>query len=328
MATKGSNCRGIFRREHSLDLRYPWLSFRNEGTAYLPPDYYRSLLKPYVFNNRSDLEIFGHFLERNTRGEAVRALEIGPGTGRATEVMLGVQRTTHLTLLDQSWRMTDFLKRRLKPRLASKFVVSDAIDYLASSDDSYDFIYSLWSLSHSIHQTLHRSGPHEGRSKVYSALRSMFYRSLSPGGYFFLIHFDATSEEQTIALRQRSKLLSWLRPGEHSPSKVIIDDVLRELGREGVVEFETKHLIGDPIIYSSLDEALEVFMNFHMEGHFNDSSDVDSIVTEISEDLSRWRERDGTIRIRPGCFVYTCRKLASTEVMDSHFDCARTSVAR
>jgi hypothetical protein len=64
------------------------------------------------------------------------------------------------------------------------------------------------------------------------------------------------SDEQKIALRQRSKALKWLRVGEHSPSKQIIDDVLRDLSDEGIVEFESKHYIGVPIIYSNQDRIL------------------------------------------------------------------------
>jgi len=303
-----------FTENHSPEGRsifcpqYSWQSFDPQGTEYLTPRYYEKLLKPYVFDDCSDLQIFERFLAWGSPKKRVRALEIGPGTGRATEVLLKTLDTPELILLDQSHRMLGFLGQRFGPQNVSRFVASDAIDYLASMSESYDLVFSLWGLSHSIHQTLSKFGMSFGRSKVCAALQNLFCNGLSSSGRFFLVHFDSTSEEQTIVLRQRSKEFPWFRPGEHSPSKVIIDSVLSDIRRKGLIDFKVEHLHGAPIEYVDLDEALEIFMNFHMEGYFNDTARLKNVLIEVTQDLRRFKQPDGTIRVRPGCFVYTCRK--------------------
>jgi|SRR5579863_8537 len=296
------------RPDRRLLLWYPWLGSFLPGTEYLPPEYYERILKPYVFSGISDLGLFRGFLLRNGNKAGMRALEIGPGTGRATGVVLGALDLHRLVLLDQSHRMIDFLRWRLGQSGRVEFVERDAVTYLSSIRNSYDLVFSLWGLSHSVHQTLGRLGLLRGSRRVYQALRDLFCRGLADGGYFYLVHFDSTSDEQNISLRQRSKITPWLQPGQQSPSKRLLDRVLERLQREGVVDFQVTHLLGDPVIYSDINEALEIFMNFHMEGYLNNSAGVGDVITELRRDLKLFEAPNKTIHVRPACFVYVCQK--------------------
>jgi hypothetical protein len=69
------------------------------------------------------------------------------------------------------------------------------------------------------------------------------------------------------------------------------------------------HLVGLPIVFTGLDEALEYYLNFHMESVFNDSDELGEIVLELSADLLKYQQNDGTITIRPGCFIYKVKRL-------------------
>jgi hypothetical protein len=86
---------------------------------------------------------------------------------------------------------------------------------------------------------------------------------------------------------------------------LVIESALAECAAQGLIRFRKRHLKGSAIIYSSLDEALEVFMNFHMEGAFNRRAEFKDVVTEVAQDLSKYRRPDGRIAVKPGCFIYS-----------------------
>ena len=57
-----------------------------------------------------------------------------------------------------------------------------------------------------------------------------------------------------------------------------------------------------------MDEALEYYLNFHLESYQNDSQQLDEIIQGITKDLEVHKDNDGAIRVRPGCFVYEISK--------------------
>lgn len=289
-------------------LRHPWLEHGHFGKEYLPPEYYEGLLKPYVFDGRTDLEMFESFLDSHVPPVNQAVLEIGPGTGRATKVLLSRTQPREVDLVDQSCRMLQYCAKRFAASGQMRFTSCDAIRFLSSTTRTFSFVFSLWSLSHSIHQNIARDGLKQGGAKASFAIRRLFHSVLRPKGRFFLIHFDTTSEEQMISLRQRQAAEDWLVPGQPSPSQTIIESALEELSSEGIIDWNKKHLIGAPIVYTDLEEALEIFMNFHMEGSFNTSLHRERVLMELHRELSRRRKTGGRISVRPGCFVYTCRR--------------------
>jgi SAM-dependent methyltransferase len=294
----------------SSQHQYPWLNRVVYSDAYLPPHYYDAILKPYVFDGMSDLELFRRFLGAKLVGQRLHhILELGAGTGRATTIALEALRSAGFTLLDKSHAMVAFLRTRIPPLSKTNFVCGDALSYLCNLDDQVDFAYSLWSLSHSIHQSIARDGLRLGSQLSVFAIENLIINCLRPNGFFYLVHFDSTSDEQTICLRQRAKVFPWFRPKKHSPSKVIIDQALMRLEEAGYVQVTMKHMDGNEITYSDLDEALEIFMNLHLEGYFNASPMTEEVIREMSEELLSFRQGDGRIRVRPACFIYECRRL-------------------
>ncbi len=291
--------------EKKLLQKYPWLSSTSISfEEYLKPAYYDKILKKYIFGGKDDLTILKEKLKKLSTVSNV--LELGPGTGRATETLLNIaSKIKKLTLVDLSEQMLQFCKKRFSDKNYISYVKSDSLDFLSRTKEYYDFVFSIWSFSHSVHQTLHRLGQEKGREKAKQNIAKFIKENLISGGTFFIMHFDSLSDEQIIALRQRARKYEFYRDRKiQSPSKILIDSILTELKNEKVVDFNCHHLIGESIEFKSLDEALEYYMNFHMESLFNNSGDVEQIIEELSYDIAKHKEADGVIRIKPACFVY------------------------
>jgi hypothetical protein len=287
-------------RLHEL---YPWLRITTSVEDYVAPAYYDRLLKTYAFGGKTDLELFADFLSR-LPSRPLRGLELGPGTGRATDWALTHARFSSLDLVDLSSRMLATSKRRFSGSRKMRFCQSDSLVYLAGTPSRYEVIYTLWSFSHSIHQLLIRATLEEARIYAEGTLRRMVQQVMVPGASFYLIHFDAQSDEQQILTDQWRRKYPFYKAGEQSPSKSFIDSTFEALEREGVIDLLRSHYLGDEIEYGSESEALETFLNFHLESHFNDEPYISEIIDEMRHYFQRFTNPDGHIRIRPGCFEY------------------------
>jgi SAM-dependent methyltransferase len=284
--------------------KYPWLSVKTDAKEYLIPAYYDRILKEYRFGGKSDLELLKAVaIEISKTAEVV---EFGSGTGRATKTVIdSIEHIERLTLVDLSKRMLARCKQRFSGLATVRYVASDTIDFLIATKKEYDFAFSLWSFSHSTHQTLSRLGMRAGTKKIRRAVEKFLTKNLRHGGSFFLIHFDSLSEEQKISIKQRRRTFSIFKNNtKQSPSKLLLDKILEHLRKRGVIDFTCKHYVGDPIQFHSLDEVLEYYLNFHMESHFNTSDSINKIIKELSADIEKCRDHDGVIKITPGCFVY------------------------
>jgi SAM-dependent methyltransferase len=287
----------------------PWIDDAADGPEYLDPVYYDRILKPYVFSGVDDLALFRRYLSRSHLPQKASILEIGPGTGRASRLLSHDRRRFEIDLVDQSQRMLKYLESTLALEGTARYLRSDAVTYLAKTSHTYDCVLSLWSLSHSIHQNIADKGEVRGQGLAAYALRRLFGSVLKRSGKFFIIHFDSTSDEQTVSLRQRCRIEPWLKVGSPSPSQVIVERVLAESAAEGIIRFNKQHMVGSPIIYSDLDEAMEVFMNFHMEGVFNRTREFSRVLDALATDLARYRMPDGTVALEPACFIYEGTRL-------------------
>ena len=103
-------------------------------------------------------------------GEALRALDIGCGTGAASSLLLKAHPKIELTCLDMTESMLDLARRRLADQDA-RFVLADVHDF--EPDGPYDAVISSLALHHVVtdadKRTLYR--------KIFSAL--------APGGSFY-----------------------------------------------------------------------------------------------------------------------------------------------
>lgn len=291
-----------------LRTQYPWLDTRIDHINYLDPAYYDRILMPYVFDGRNDLELFGDFLKTLPQKADGKILEIGPGTGRATDVLLrNLPEKASLDLIDQSERMLSSCVSRFGGGRFRNLLLGDALQTLQVLEDQYDCIFSLWSFSHSIHQKLQENPSSE--ETLAAQIERNFGRLLNAGGRFYVMHFDALSTEQRISLRQRRRKFEFFIEGEQSPSLRILQRAFDALEASGQMEYELQRHSGDAITYKTIGHALEVFMNFHMEGKFNDCPYTEEVVTALRNDLSALTLEDGRIAVETGCFVFSGRKI-------------------
>ncbi len=165
-----------------------------------------------------------------------------------------------------------------------------------------------WSFSHSIHQTLEQIYDNNSDPCVIDNLIKRFLKvNLKPNGTFYLIHFDSQSEEQSILLKQWAKIHPLYKDHQQeSHSFKIIKRTFETVQREGYLDFSIEHLPGKPIIYKTMNEALEVFINFHLEGALQRTKDetiIQSTIEELKEYFSMRQNDKGEIIIQPNCYI-------------------------
>lgn len=287
---------------------FPWLQATTTVENYVDPRYYGRLLKPYAFAGRSDLELFDAFAR--SRGAVESALELGSGPGRVTDVFVAAHPSAPLTLVDLSPRMLNYTREKFAGRTAMKFANVDALQFLRETDARYDFAFTLWSFSHSVHQWVHRMGIETATQIVFDILRKFLVENLTPGGAFFLMHFDSMSDEQRILMPQWGRVYeAFADNGTQSPSKRIVERALRRLDDECVIRLSSAHLRGDPIIYESEDQVLEIMLNFHLESYFNDRPERDDVLRDIRQRIVPFRQAGGSYAIAPGAYIFTLERI-------------------
>lgn len=285
--------------------KYPWLEKYNTVEEYIQPDYYNSILKNYSFEKKDDLKYFREYVSSK---KINNALELGSGSGRATSIFLN-HSDADLTMVDLSKRMLKYTENKFKNRRSISYVGIDAIEYMHKTKETYDFIYTLWSFSHSVHQYVKRLGFLKAKKYVSEVIHKFIYQNLALNGSFFLIHFDSMSPEQTILMRQWKRVNKRLgNIGQQSPSKRILDDIFHDLDNRGLIHLSVQHLRGDPIYYESSEELLEIFMNFHLETFFNRHKLLNTVLKDIAKQIEKYRQNDGSYRVDPGCYIYTLTK--------------------
>ena len=287
-----------------------------DHSDYVAPYDYDRLLKPYSTRSVEDLELFAEFVNEvspaieGNKSKFNKVLELGCGHGRSTQAFMDTAESQDMYLLDLSPKMLERTRRRYASLNNVRYIQSDTTTHLEASDQQYDLIYSLWSFSHSVHQILTSADMEEGKLRVKAAIRRMIVEMMKPGSGFFIIHVDSKSEEQTILFRQWAKLFPIFKDeGVQTPSKLIFDEVLEALSQEGIIKYEVDHIEMDGQEYSSFEELLDIFLNFHLESQFNDSHDIGDIIDGIKAYSEQFKQPDGTYIIKPGCFIYKAVKL-------------------
>lgn len=275
------------------------------GEEYLEPAYYTRILKPYVFSGQSDLALLEESLSRVST-DTRTVLELGPGTGRATQLLFQKCVGAHYTGVDLSSRMVESSVNRFgAERLHARWIVQDAAMFLDENKDQYDLVVSLWSISHAIHQSIARTG---GTAQAERAVWRLFTECVSEGGHVFIVHFDSRSDEQLLSIRHRGRVWPFLKIGAPSPSECIFTSACERLSRKSGWQVNIRRLIGNDIVYASMEEALEVYMNFHMEGWFNSRPERDTVLEDLEISLREHALADGSIRVRPGCVAYEVKR--------------------
>jgi len=213
-------------------------------------------------------------------------------------------------MVDLSDRMLSFCHKKFSKFKNIDFIKSDSVDFLKKDSNVYDVIFSLWSFSHSTHQILTRDGLSNGKKYIQYVIQKMIKKNMKKGSSFFLIHFDSMSDEQKILMQQWKKVYPiYSNINKQSPSKLLIDEILQSLKEQQLINLELTHHKGHEIIYSSIDEALEIFLNFHMESYFNESPLLPQVIDELTSYFKNFTDKNGILKIKPRCFIYKIEKL-------------------
>ncbi len=290
--------------------RYPWLSVLNTVEEYIEPDYYNKLLKAYSFGDKDDLSILKDYITNISTRETSSVIELCCGSGRVSDLVTRALPNANFTFVDLSARMLSYTKDKYPEKPTYQYIQDDAVDVLAKLGDTmYDFMYSLWGFSHSVHQHIHDDGLENTKKKLASNIKTFIANNLAAGGKAFIIHFDSMSDEQRILMRQWQRVYPTFSDiSVQSPSKMILDEILSDLDNRNEIYLTRAHLKGDPIKYSDEDEVLEIFMNFHLETYFNDTDMASLVLNDIKKQIKPYRNADGSYSITPGCYVYSLEK--------------------
>ncbi|MDB9944424.1 class I SAM-dependent methyltransferase [bacterium] len=284
-----------------------WSERKNSIDDYISPEYYDSIIKDYIFNEKTDLDLFREYVMGK---DFDSVLELGCGSGRATDVTVKEVSFRTLTLVDLSRDMINFVSNKYKSKETIKFSKSDHIDYLKNTDNKYDFVYCMWSLSHSIHAHMYRDGEQKGSKDTFETVESFVKNKINENGEMYIFHFDSTSQEQMILLSQWEKAYPlYTDITLQSPSKRTLDKVFEQLTRDNVIEFSCEHYTGKEISYKDEEEYLELFMNFHLETFFNKTELFDDVRSSILSMGEKYKNKDGSYKIKPGCFIYKIKRI-------------------
>ncbi|MCL4366937.1 class I SAM-dependent methyltransferase [Patescibacteria group bacterium] len=285
--------------------QYPWLRYQPETiTTYLPPDYYDKLLKPYTSGGASDLDFFIMSIRGHIQNPNADMLEMGSGSGRATDALLasGVNFSS-LDLVDMSRDMVAQNRKKYARIPSISVVESDILDYLQATDRMYSYAFSLWGFSYSVHHHMNSTGIRAGAAYAENVITKFVTQNLREGGSIFIVHPDILSDEQRILKSLRQPTVSRTKDRQSS-SKRTLDATTEKLERIGIVKAECVQIKGDPICYSSRDEALEVFLNFHMHGSLNRSRKLPRALQTLNAEFDKYQQGDKVL-IAPGWFNYT-----------------------
>ncbi len=300
-----------------LLLKYPWLKVNTTLEDYVRPDYYDILIKEYAAQKISDLDLLASFVKTITKPEA-KILELGFWTGRCTDVILKNVSEDKMTLVDLSLPM---IKNGKIKYPHAHIIESDSISFLEKCEEKYNALITLWSFSHSVHQHIDKLWLEDATAYINAVLRKFISKNLNPGGKIFIIHFDTLSAEQRILTKQWvrdfKKFEKFYDNMEQSPSKQILDRLFTGLESENILQWWVRHYEGDAIEYSSLDNAMEVFMNFHLESYFNYwHPKMHEVVEDLEQELL-WHlaEDSNTIHIKPWFFIYQFSKACDSWVI-------------
>lgn len=285
---------------------YPWLKISNSVKDYVEPAYYDKLLKPYVFNNKTDLKIFNEYIKNIDHPKNI--LELCCGSGRVSQVALKTFPEANFTYIDLSQRMLSSTNKKLAGH-NRKFIQADAVDYLSQSDDIFDFAYTLWGFSHSVHQHIHEDGIEKTKRLLNNNISKFIEKNLEQNGKLYIVHFDSMSEEQSILMQQWKRVYkAFANLNTQSPSKLMLDDILINLDNHAKIYLTIKHLDGDPIVYKNENELLEIFLNFHLETYFNNHPLLPVVLNSIKKGVKNYAQPNGQYAIRSGCYIYEITK--------------------
>jgi SAM-dependent methyltransferase len=295
-----------------LRNEHPWLKRTNVG-LYLDSEYYEQSLPHFLFEGKSDEEYLDTWLRRNYQNIG-KTLEIACGTGRMTKILHKYAR--EIVGIDKSPQMLQAARRRFECTPNVRLVLSDASSFIKKTIEtdemrSFDSIMSFWGINYMLHHYFIRIEP-EGElfqalspEEIKNAEKSAtadFKRLLEcsrKGSRYLFFHVRSDTEEQMINRKPWGELNPYFMPPKKTPSQSIIERVLAEEHKENRLDYTLKYVDGT-VSFPSLEKALEIFLNFHSKGYFNNRPEFVSVFEEMRTALLQRRRGNGQIELGAG----------------------------
>ena len=98
---------------------------------------------------------------------------------------------------------------------------------------------------------------------------------------------------------------------EQSPSFRLIASIVEDLSRSGRVDADITHFDGQQIEFDGIEQALETYFNFHLEGRLNraPAAELEKALAEVTAALERQRDSSGRILVAPSWFVFSGKRV-------------------
>ncbi|MBS3105051.1 class I SAM-dependent methyltransferase [Candidatus Woesearchaeota archaeon] len=284
-----------------LYRKHPWLRrkmirIKDETVVeYSDAQYYQYILPRYLFEGVEDTEKLEEwFLAETNSGSQKfkRVLELACGNGRGTRIV--AKYANELDAVDLSPSMISSAQT-VKNLTNVRFYRGDMFEFtnkLARENrlHEYDLIFSFWGIFYGTndefitvdqHGNLLALDPQSATQKAERNLRTLF-DNLTQGTQFLFFHVRSDTEEQLIYRPIIGAYCSAFMPPRPTPSEIILKKVLDSSG----VDYQWRN-VGGFVEYPSLEKALEVNLNFHLKGFFNDRLELPIIYLIISNGLHR-----------------------------------------
>ncbi|OUE20719.1 Trans-aconitate 2-methyltransferase [Clavibacter michiganensis] len=283
----------------------------NEG--YLVPSTYDDMLPPHYYAGREDIELVTDWLEARYGNRRIpRALDIGCGNGRVTEVF--ASRIDTLYGSDKSEGMIGAFASRFPDAQA---IVCDTERLPAAFRDRgeapFDLITTFWSLSYPIlecFEELDADGVHVVSDEQEGLARARVFLDgiismLAEDGVLLGQFFDADTQEQRLVTELWETIHPFPGTGRRYTWEILTEHLLAA-ERAGVGRFTTTRLPG-AIVIESLGKARQWFAVGHLNSY--DPLISASTTTErIDSFLSQFVRPDGSVLLPSGMHMFTFEK--------------------
>lgn len=287
------------------------------NVGYRDPDTYDDMLPPHYYAGKEDIGLVADWIEDHFGDRRIpRALDIGCGNGRSTEVF--ASRVDALVGADKSEGMVAAFAQRFPDARAIACDTENLPALLSSQSEApFDLVTAFWSLSYPIlecFEELDADGVHTvsdesaGRRRVTAFLDGII-DSIADGGYFFGQFFDADSAEQRVVTELWETIAPFPGTGRGFSWDLLRQHLLTK-EREGVGRFTTTRLPG-AVLIDSLEKARRWFEVGHLNSYVPLVS-APSTTARINDFLRGFVRSDGSVLLPSGMHMFSFEKSGTT----------------
>lgn len=293
-----------------------WLTKRPD--IFDDPSYYLRLLPPYSFEGETDESLLENWLrnQTNKRNKFKVAIDLGCGTGRGTIIL--AKYAKKVIAVDINQRMLNFAKTVLKEYRNVELIKDEMFNFISrmvitNFIKKVDLLLFFWSIFYPLNFEfveispnfeIKLKEPRKALKSCYEKLKTLFF-NIEKGCKVVIFHYRTDTDEQKIAHKYWKRLFPFPF-GTPSPSRYVLKKFLKE--NSDILQYKWSEVDGK-VIFDNLDNALEVFMNFHFHGIFNRRLSIARrMIQELAEDLRPF-QKNGHYVLSCGCSIIEVTRL-------------------